>query len=65
VADHDRLAPGLTFTRSATTTELTLLTALGWTALDGQPPTSATRTVVGHFKPGVRMRAWPDLKEPA
>jgi hypothetical protein len=65
VADHGRLAHGLTFTRSATTTELTLLAALGWTALDGQTPTSATRTLVGHFAPGVRLRAWPDLKEPA
>jgi hypothetical protein len=64
-ADRDRLGPGLTFTRPATTTESTLLAALGWTAPDGQPPTPATRTVVGHFTPGVRMRAWPDLKEPA
>jgi hypothetical protein len=64
-ADHDRLGPGFTFTRTATTTELTLLAALGWTDLDGQPPTSTTKTVVGHFTPGVRLRAWPDLKEPA
>jgi len=63
-ADRDRLAPGFTFTRPATSSELTLLAALGWTEPDGQPPTSTTKTVVGHLTPGVRLRAWPDLKEP-
>lgn len=64
-ADHDRLIPGFTYTRPATTTELTLLAALGWTDATGQPPTPHTKTVVGHYTPGVRMRAWPTLKEPA
>src|SRR4051794_39892042 len=64
-ADFDRAVPGFTFDRPVTATELTLLTALGWTDLDGQPPTTGTRTRVGHHTPGVRLRAWPDLKEPA
>jgi hypothetical protein len=57
-ADHDRLLPGFRFTRPATPTELTLLTAFGFTDAD-QPPTSQTRTEVGHHSPGVRLRAWP------
>jgi hypothetical protein len=64
-ADHQRMHPGRSFTRPATPTELALLTALGWTDATGQPPTSDTRTEVGHHSPGVRLRAWPDLKEPA
>jgi hypothetical protein len=64
-ADHDLLAPGFTFTRPVTPTELDLLTAFGFTDATGQPPTSETRTEVGHHSPGVRLRAWPNLKEPA
>lgn len=64
-ADHERLIPGFTYTRPATATELHLLTTLGWTGTDGQAPTPETKTVVGHYTPGVRMRAWPTLRKPA
>jgi hypothetical protein len=64
-ADSDRLVPGFTFTRSITPTELALLTAFGFTDAAGSPPTSETVTEVCHHSPGVRLRAWPDLKEPA
>jgi hypothetical protein len=64
-ADHDRLIPGYTFTRPVTPTELSLLTTFGFTDATDQPPTSDTVTEVGHHSPGVRLRAWPDLKEPA
>jgi hypothetical protein len=64
-ADHERLVLGFNFTRPVTPAELDLLTAFGFTDATGQPPTSATSTVVSHHSPGVRLRAWPDLKEPA
>jgi hypothetical protein len=64
-ADYERLIHGFTFTRPVTPTELELLTALGFADATGQPPTSETCTEVGHHSPGVRLRAWPDLKEPA
>lgn len=65
-ADYQRMHPvGDTFARPVTPTELALLTAWGWTDATGQPPTSDTRTEVGHHSPGVRLRAWPSLKEPA
>jgi hypothetical protein len=65
-ADYDRLVPGFLFTRPVTPTELTLLTALGYIDVaTGQPPTSETVTEIRHHSPGVRLRAWPTLKEPA
>jgi hypothetical protein len=64
-ADHERLLTGFTFTRPVTPTELALLTAFGFTDDTGQLPTSDTRTEIGHHSQGVRLRAWPTLKETA
>jgi hypothetical protein len=65
VNDDDHGDPGWTFTRPITPTELTLLTSLGYTDSDGQPPTPEARTVIGYHSPGVRLRDWPDLTQEA
>lgn len=55
VADSET---GVYFTRPVTSTEMLLLAALGYSLPTG------LKTSVLFWSPGVRVRTWPQLKEP-
>ncbi|MDV8000758.1 hypothetical protein [Rhodococcus sp. IEGM 1408] len=64
-ADRERTyGLGTRFTRPATTTEVELLTALGFVDYRGEPPTAETMTTVSWVTTGVRRRTWPGLSVP-
>lgn len=63
-ADFDRSwSLGRRFHRPATTTEIELLTALGYRDYRGDPPAAGLMTRL-HVTGGIRTRTWPDLTIP-